>query len=416
MEEGAPSPLSPYRALDLTDAKGFLCGCILAGLGADVIKVERPGGDPSRNTAPFYQDVPHPERSLYWFAYNGGKRGITLNLESPQGRDIFKRLVETSDFVIESYPPGYLEGLGLGYSSLARTKPGLIMTSISAYGQSGPYRDFKTSDLVAMAMGGLMHCIGDPDRPPVRISAPQAFLHAGAHAAAGTLIAHYHSQETGEGQQVDVSVQEAVLRTLLGEPVHWEFAGEVVHRAGPKVRRGAVIQREIWPCKDGFVGLRIPSGRMAERGIKPLVEWIKEEGVAGELAKVEDWRGLELTALSQEVNDGWEDAIYRFFLTRTKAELHREGAKRRIILLVGNTPGELRGQPQLAAREFWVRVEHSELGTALDYPGAPFRLSETPWRVARRAPLIGEHNQEVYARELGFSRDKISQLQEDHII
>lgn len=131
--------LSPYRVLDLTDEKGFLCGRILADLGADVIKIESPGGDPSRNTAPFYHDIPHPEKSLFWFAYNANKRGITLNLDTHQGKDIFRRLVKRADFVLESFPPGYMGGLGLGYSSLKKINSRLIFTSITPFGQDGPY-------------------------------------------------------------------------------------------------------------------------------------------------------------------------------------------------------------------------------------------------------------------------------------
>jgi len=182
-ETASETALGPYRVLDLTDEKGLLCGMLLAGLGADVIKVERPGGDLARNIGPFYDDIPHPEKSLLWFAYNLNKKGITLNIETVDGREIFKRLVKTSDFVIESFPPGYMARLGLDYSALSQINPRIIMTSITPFGQTGPYRDYKGSDLICMASGGLMYVSGDPDRPPVRITIPQAYCHAGAHLA-----------------------------------------------------------------------------------------------------------------------------------------------------------------------------------------------------------------------------------------
>ena len=162
--------LGPYRVLDLTDEKGLLCGKIPGDLGADVIKVERPGGDPARNTGPFYHNEADPEKSLFWFAYNTSKRGITLDIETTDGQDIFKKLVKTADFVIESCPPGYMDRLGLSYSALERVNPGIIMVSITPFGQTGSYRDYKAPDIVAWAMGGIMYINGNADSPPVRVS------------------------------------------------------------------------------------------------------------------------------------------------------------------------------------------------------------------------------------------------------
>ena len=190
-EEHTPqSLLAPFRALDITDEKGFLCGKVLGDLGADVIKIEKPGGDPARSIGPFYHDIPDPEKSLYWFAFNMNKRGITLDIETADGQQIFKKLATTADFVIGSFPPGYMDKLGLGYSALSEINPQTIVTSITPFGQTGPYQDFKGSDIVAMAMSGLMYLIGDPDRPPVRISFPQAYLHAGVEGAVGSMVAH----------------------------------------------------------------------------------------------------------------------------------------------------------------------------------------------------------------------------------
>ncbi len=189
--------VSSPRVLDLTDDKGFLCGRILADMGADVIKIERPGGEAARNIGPFYHDIPDREKSLYWFVFNAGKRGITLDIETRQGRELFKRLVKGADFFIESFPPGYLDKLGLGYSVLSQVNSHLIMVSITPFGQAGPYRDFKAPDLVSIAMSGWMYICGDTDRPPVRVSFPQAYLNTGAEAAAACTIAYYHRERTG---------------------------------------------------------------------------------------------------------------------------------------------------------------------------------------------------------------------------
>jgi crotonobetainyl-CoA:carnitine CoA-transferase CaiB-like acyl-CoA transferase len=205
--------LSPYRVLDLTNEKGFLCGKMLGDLGADVIKIEKPGGDNSRNIGPYYHDEVDPEKSLYWFSYNTNKRGITLDIETTQGKQIFKELVKTADVVVESLPPGNMKELGLGYEELEKINKEIILTSITPYGQTGPYKDFKYSDITLYAMGGYMSSVGDADRPPVRISHHfQTYLHGGGQAAQGVLFALYHREMTGEGQYIDVSIHDSTSR------------------------------------------------------------------------------------------------------------------------------------------------------------------------------------------------------------
>ena len=202
------SLLPKIRVLDLTDEKGFLCGKILGDLGADVIKIEKPGGDPSRRIGAFYHDIPDPEKSLYWFAYNNNKRGITLSIETRRGQDIYKELIRNADIIIESFPPGYMDQLGLGYSMCSEMNPRLIMISITPFGQTGPYRDYKGCDIVCMAMSGFMYICGDGDKPPVRAIAPQAYLNAAADGAARprgrarelTVVPRAGGRDSGGGQ------------------------------------------------------------------------------------------------------------------------------------------------------------------------------------------------------------------------
>lgn len=266
------SMLSPYRVLDLAGEPGLFCGKILGDLGADVIKIEPPGGDPARRIGPFFHDDPHPEKSLFWFAYNTSKRGITLNLETADGRDIFVRLVKTADVVVETFAPGYLDRLGIGYADLDRQKPGIIVVSITPFGQTGPYKDWKAPDIVAWAMGGEMAPFGEPDRPPYRISHhSQAYLNAGADGAMGALMAIFHRANTGEGQQVDVSVEEAVVHCTEHITSAWDLRKAIMKRGGEGTAGARTRLTRLWPCKDGYVSWFYWGGVMSLRTNVPLV-------------------------------------------------------------------------------------------------------------------------------------------------
>ena len=406
--------LSPYRALDLTDEKGFLCGKILGDLGADVVKIEPPGGHPARNAPPFYDDHPDPEKSLAWLAYNTSKRGITLDVESSRGRELFERLVGTADFVIESFAPGYMEGLGLGYSSLRRLNPRVVMTSITPFGQAGPYRDFEAGDLVANAMGGLMFICGDPDRPPVRISAPQSYCHAGVQAAAGTLMAHYQREYTGESQYVDVSMREAVLWTLTYATEYWHTSRHVFSRAGTQWRAFDTAYRVVLPCKDGYVAYRLGFGRMLGDDFVNFVRAMDSEGMAGELKEV-DWPSQSVIQKQVDI-ERWEAIMISYLTKYTKKELHEKALEWDFMLYPVNDPKDIFEYRQLASRDYWVEVEHPELDTAIAYPGAFFKSSETSWGISRRAPLIGEHNRELYQDELGLSEQELHSLSADGVV
>ena len=406
--------LSPYRVLDLTDEKGLLCSKLLGDLGADVIKIERPGGDPARNIGPFYHDEADSEKSLFWFAFNTNKRGITLDIETADGQEIFKRLIKSTDFVIESSPPGYMDKLGLGYSALERINPGVIVVSITPFGETGPYKDYKAPDIVAWAMSGQMYTWGDVDRPPIRISHhSQAYLHAGADAAVGAVMALYHREMTGEGQYVDVSVQASVARcTPNVVTVGWDMT-RVIARQGalhPNIRLTGT-----WPCKDGHV-LWIYWGGMAGPMSIALVKWMDSEGMTDDFLKGFDWDTFDMRTVTQETIDRLEEPTAKFFLAHTKAELYEGAFKRRVIVYPVATTADMLESTQLAARGFWVELEHPELGTSITYPGAFAKTSEGPPRVSRRAPLIGEHNQEVYEKELGIPKEELLILKQVKVI
>ena len=411
--------LAPYRVLDLSDEKGFLCGKILGDLGASVIKIERPGGDESRNIGPFYKDIPDPEKSLYWFAYNNNKKGITLNIDTASGQAIFKQLAARADFIIESFEPGYLEKLGLDYTGLKVFNPGMIMTSITSFGQSGPYKDFKASDIELMAMSGFMSLLGHPGGPPVRVSCPQSYVWTGMHAAMGTMIAHYCKITTGEGQHVDVSAQDSILWAMAHAPTFWDVSRINVAREGAFVTGRSVTgakMRCLYPCRDGYINFIVYGGVAGQKTNQALTEWMDSKGMATEYLRQKDWSKFNIASVTQEEIDLIEGPTVEFFKTLTKAEFLQEAIKRRMLGYPVSSAEDIFEDPQLKHRNFWEQVEHPELDTSIVYPGGFGKFSIAPCGIKMRAPLIGEHNQEIYEEELGLTRAELIRLKEANVI
>ena len=408
--------LSPYQVLDLTDEKGLLCGKILADLGARVIKVERPGGDPARNQGPFYHDTPDPEKSLFWFAFNTGKKSITLDIESRDGQELFQKLVTTADFVLESFPPGYMRGLGLDYPSLSQINPRIIMTSISPFGQTGPYSDFKGPDIVCTAMGGEMYLCGDADKSPIQIGVPQAYLHAGAEAAVGSLFALWHRERTGEGQHVDTSAQEAITWTGFHNQAIWDLNKHNIKREGIRRQFGPSLMRVLFPCKDGHVAIYLLGGNYGSQPQQAFVEWMDSEGMANDFLRDFDWDSFDAATFSEELALKLEEPFEKFYLTKSKQELFAEAVKKRFLLAPVNSTQDLLEMEQLKVRDFWAEVAHPELGASITYPGAPYKSSVPNYAIRGRAPLIGEHNQEIYGEILGMPPEDLLRLKEAGII
>jgi benzylsuccinate CoA-transferase BbsE subunit len=417
MQENKCLAHSP-RVLDLTNMNGYLCGRILGDLGADVVKVEPPGGDPDRRIGPFYQQNLNRERSLSWFAYNANKRGITLSLDSEDGRTILKALVRKADFLIESFPPGHMEKLGLGYRHLNEINPRLVYTSISPFGQTGPYKNFKASDLVVMAMSGLLYMTGRPGEAPLRISFPQSFLLAAAHAAAASMIAYFYRETTGCGQHVDVSARECVLWEISNAIPSWKLNQKILKRMGSYMsgRWANIKQKLLWKCRDGYVVFYIISGGFGAKTNRGIVAWLQEEGLASKLLMNVDWTAFDMSKQTQEMQDQMEAPIAELFSRHTKAELYNEALKRKIMLCPVSTARDIYENTQLRARNFWVEVDHPEIPARMSYPGPFARLSGTPLTMARRAPLPGEHNLEIYEKELAFCERDLRLLHQSGII
>lgn len=410
--------LEDCRVLDFSNEMGFLCGKILGDLGADVIKVEKIGGDESRNLGSFYKDIPNPEKNLYWFAFNHNKRGITLNIETETGKDILLRLIEKTDILIETFEPGYLKKLGLDYPALSKINPKIIVTSITPFGQTGPYKDYKGSDLVIMAMSGFMSLLGDEDKPPLRPTLPQSYLWTGMHAAEGTLIAYYHRGLTGEGQQVDVSAQASVAWASSIAPAYYDYNKEVPQRAGSFLTGRSItgaIMRAVYPCQDGYVTYIIYGGPAGIRTNKRLTEWMEEKGMAPDYLKNKDWDKFDIATVTQEEIDQIEKANMEFFKTLTKEEFFQGVLKKDMLGYPVATAKEILEDEQPKARGMWQEGEHEELGTKITYPAFFTIFSSLACGFWRRAPLVGEHNEEVYG-EIGLNKKDLIRLKKANII
>ncbi|MFC1867474.1 CaiB/BaiF CoA transferase family protein [Thermodesulfobacteriota bacterium] len=409
--------LSSYRVLDLTSGGYLMAGRVLADLGADVVKIEKPGGDDSRNRGPFYHQTPDPEKSLFWFAYNLGKRGITLDISKPDGKELFKKLVKNTQVVLESYPPGYMEELGLGYAALSQINPGVILTSITPYGQSGPYAAYEASDIVMMGMGGLAYITGYPDGPPMRPSCPQSAVVAGCQAAAATTIALFHKSMTGEGQHVDTSTQASVAWTMTNAVSMWELSQFNIRRLGSVLRgrEGGPRQHLLWQCKDGYVVFPIMGGVFFSGDNNALTKWMDEEGMADDFLREFDWENYDMAEATQEIHSRLENPIGLFFLTHTREELYDGGFKRGIKIYPSHSPKGVLNDPQLKARDYWVKVNHPELDQDLTYPGSFYQTTGSAFRAARRPPLVGEHNPDLYS-EIGLSAAEMQILKQSSII
>ncbi len=415
-------PLQGYRVLDFTAEIGHLCGKLLAEMGADVIKVEPPGGDPVRRLGPFYHDGPDVNKSLWWFTLNSSKRGITLGIDTNQGRQLLDCLLSTAQVILTSWAGREAAAIGMQESSLREKYPGLIVTSITGYGLDGPYADYRWCDMTGLASGGMMHLMGDKDRPPVVFRAPQAFLQTSAHAATGTAIALFHRTRTGKGQLVDVSMQEAVSYGLHGPgPMvsWWTGHGKNVGRHGGSLNFGTVTWKVMLPCKDGYTA---NTGILGAQRFPAVLKLMEAEGVAEDLA---DPKWLKATSFppgpgqwqcTQGELDHAFDVFANWQMRHTKTEIMDLAVEHGLPVFPVNTTADLLESPQLRARGFFVDLQHPELGTSIRYAGPAYRLSATPARIRCRAPLLGEHNRQIFCGELGLSAHELASLRASGVV
>ena len=388
------------KVLDISqDIAGSFCARLLADYGADVIKVEPSSGSALRQMGPFFKDDPHPEKSLFFLVTNLNKRGITLNIDSPEGAGLFRKLAQDADVVVESYKPGYLSGLGLGYEDLEGLNTSLIMTSITHFGQHGPYSQYEGEEIVDYAMGAIMSISGTSDREPLKHGGFQAQYEAGLNAAGATAVALLVQTNLGVGQHVDVSTVECVSSTMIGNQSMYSFTGGIQPRRKPL---GTQFGQPM-PCADGWV-LNQAGGGATWNDIADFYEQpiLKEHRFSNQTLRNENGEELD-TLLVDAIKD------------KGKWDLFEKASQMRMLFGLVQTPEELARCPQLESRGFYRDIEHPVMG-ALKVPAVLFNLSLTPYSLGCSAPTLGQHNTDVYCSEVGTSEEELARWRQSGAI
>ena len=408
--------LQGTRVLDLTDESGFLAGKALADMGADVLKLEPPGGDPARR-APYLGEIEDPERSLLWLAMNTSKRGITLDWQTDAGSELFRRIVGQVDVVLETQTPrapDSLEARGIGWQALLPANPKLIWCSITPFGQTGPYSEYLANDLICVAMGGNQQVTGWHDRAPIACTMPTAYYHGGSEAALAVAMALYARITGGGGQHVDVSLHEAQLQTHLSGPAQHAYdPGRAALRKRPGDAMGQ--SREIWKTADGYVSYGLRGGPSRIPNLIALTDWMRECGELPDWLQEYDWKSYNHNLLDHEGFRPFEEAFGAFFEKRTMRDLYRNAVERRFFLAPCNDAREIAEHIQLRAREFFVDVEYDAFGGTVEHPRSFAHASEGGIAVRHRAPRIGEHDDAVYA-ELGIEPAELAALRKAGVV
>lgn len=395
--------LSGIMVLDHSEyVSGAYCTKLMGAFGADVIKIERPnGGDPARNVGPFLNDDPHPECSALFLYLNTNKKSITLDFKTLTGTKILKDLIAKIDVLVEAFRPGAMAELGLDYASLKEINSGLVMASITDFGQSGPYRYYKGGRLVLNALSGYMFVNGEPGREPLAGSGEQPAYQGGIHAYTGIMAALLYRENTGKGQYIDISQMECMSSLHQFVVNRYEYSGNIQQRVGNRYAHSHPAS--IYPCKDGYISVNTPSIQFLE----PMLALMELEYM------LEDPR-FE-TPFHCLVNaDAFDAMVIPWFKERTRKEIIEAFQEWRVPAAYVNNVEDLLNDDQYKARDFWTDIDHPETGT-LPYASAPFKMSETPAQ-PERAPLLGEHNEEIYCGRLGMTNGDLVRLRQMGVI
>ena len=389
------SALSDLQVVDLsTGIAGPFCTKLFADFGADVIKVEPLGGGEARDLGPFPDDIANDETSGIFLYLNTNKRGVTLDIETEQGKSLLRKLIELSDVVVESFTPGYMEQLGFSYDTLEQIKPGIVLASITPFGQTGPWCHYQATDLIEYAVSGLGYVNGRPDREPLKEPGFESYYQGGASAFAGAMTALAYRGISGEGQHVDISIQEAAV-SMFGP----QFLGAM--HSGQSPERGST---PLLPCKDGYVALNVRHDATWE------YMWL----FFGEPEMTEDAR-FATAADRRKHSKELEELLLPRLAKYTMEELFHGLAPLRILVGMTLDVGQLVHDPHLQERNFFVESLHPVAGS-VTFPGAPFKMSETPWTFSGPAPLKGQHNEDIFCNALGYSREDLRRWQEGAVV
>jgi CoA:oxalate CoA-transferase len=394
--------LSGIKVLDLTRyIAGPYCTKMLADYGAEVVKIEKPGeGDPGRRLSPFYKDEPHPEKSGLFMYLNTNKKSITLNLKQESGKSIFKQLVRNADIVAENFSPKVMPSFGLEYETLENINPEMVMTSISNFGQIGPYRNFKATEIVLDGMGGWSTIIGHPDREPLKPGGYQSQFVAGLFGALASISGYYGATLSGVGQHIDISIMDTVLYIQMNLTSIYTYDKIVRKRYGNRV---GPFPSGILPCKDGYIGaITVTADKWPV-----LCEWM------GMPELIDDPRFKTATARAQNI-DTLDAIMISWLIEHDRDELLREAQKRGLPFAIPvNAPMILESE-HLKSRGYFVEVEHPLTGK-IKYPGAQIKFGDKPYHL-NKAPFLGEHNEEIYQSRLGFSKSDLVRMSEIGVI
>lgn len=401
--EKSVGPLHGIRVVECGHMVGAAYATkLMADLGAEVVKVEAPGGDGARRRGPYPDNIPHPEKSGLFLYLNTNKLGVTLDLRQARGRQLFRSLVQEADLLVHNYLPPDMAARGLDYEAFRELNPGLVMTSISPFGQTGPNRDYRAHDLTMWSAGGIVYlsgASGREDLPPLKAFGQQAGLQAGVNAAVGSLGALFRRATSGQGQHVDVSVQECLVAIMENNYISWPYDGSIASRLGFRL-----IPQDVLPCRDGYIYVL-------------AIEDHQWNG-AMELMGNPEWASMDLFQDFPSRSANWDalkPLLEDYLQDKSVQETYHAAQARRVPFAPVSTMGDLLGSSHLNARGFFASIGHPQAGT-LRYPGAPYQFSASPWLLSRPAPCLGQHNVEVFGGRLGLGQAELERLKEDKVI
>jgi crotonobetainyl-CoA:carnitine CoA-transferase CaiB-like acyl-CoA transferase len=396
----SPCALSGCRVLEIGDMASAVAGRILADLGADVIKVEPTGGEPARRTEPTLALKDGSRLSASWLAFNVSKRSVCIDLDTPAGERDFSALARTADIIITDFQRVSTRESDRLADIAMTANPAVVFTEVWPFGRGGKFENSPATDTTLQALGGHLFLNGDIDRPPVRIGLPVGIMQGGAEAASAALMAYYHRLRTGQGQRVDISIQECIIWTLLNTTMAWQILGLNEMRGGAvrKERANRFYTRLVWPCADGYIffgPVGGGGGAAREKSYISLVAWMAEEGITDKLLTRHEWNGPGQFHISQADYDAVTEIIGRFIAGKTAAELMKRAVQSRILLAPVSTVDHILQYDHLRQRGFYEHLRDDQRGLAADYPAVWARLSETPLRGLSPAPSLGEHTDEL---------------------